>query len=205
MNSESEQLNELYTALCKAQAEMEAAGKDSTNPFHKSKYADLTSIVKSSRQALTKHGLSVIQRMLVDERGQYLASRLCHTSGQWIESRMALIPPKNDIQTVGSYITYIRRYTYSALVGVITEDDDDGEKAMLYERAKEMKEESPKISREQLDVLNKEIGSMKDVLEAILKAYSISKLSDLKENAFNSVLKRVQEKKNKEPEVDFIK
>lgn len=62
--------------------------------------------------------------------GMTLMTRLCHASGQWIESSMTVNPPKQDIQSLGSYLTYLRRYTYSAIVGVVaSEEDDDGEAA----------------------------------------------------------------------------
>jgi hypothetical protein len=130
--TESEELDQLFTALSKAQLEMETASEDSTNPFFKSKYADLKSVVSSSRPHLAAHGLCIIQRTMPDENGQvYLYTRLGHTSGQWMESKMAIKPAKSDIQGIGSYITYLRRYMYSSMVGVVTGiEDDDGEKAM---------------------------------------------------------------------------
>ena len=130
--SESNELNELYTALAKAQSEMEIAKTDSSNPFYKSRYADLAQVVKASRPYLTKNGLSVIQRVLTQGNGQmYLFTRLCHASGQWIESHMPINPPKSDIQSIGSYITYLRRYNFASIVCVTAADeDDDGESVM---------------------------------------------------------------------------
>ena len=123
---ESECLNELYSALSKAQEEMEVAIRNNSNPFYKSRYSDFAAVVKASRIYLTKNNLSVIQRILSNgTNNMYLYTRLCHASGQWIESKMPINPPKSDIQSIGSYITYLRRYTYSAIVGVATSDEDD--------------------------------------------------------------------------------
>lgn len=128
---ESVNLDKLYTALSKAQAEMEVAKKDSTNPFFKSSYSDLTSIVSASRPSLTKNGLAIIQRVKTNnDNKMYLLTRLCHSSGQWIESNMIINPPKSDIQAIGSYITYLRRYNWASIVGVVSDDDDDGNKAV---------------------------------------------------------------------------
>lgn len=130
---ESDDLNELFAALAKAQSEMEVAKTDNANPFYKSKYADLTAIVKASRPALVKNGLCIIQRISMNGDGRmYLLTRLAHSSGQWIESKMAINPSKTDVQSIGSYITYLRRYTYAAIAGVTVSDenDDDGESAM---------------------------------------------------------------------------
>lgn len=128
----SVEIKDLFAALAKAQAEMEVASFNAQNPFFKNRYADMAQIVKASRPALTKHGLSVIQQILTMQDGtMLLASVLAHSSGQFIESRMRIVPPKSDVQTLGSYITYLRRYSYAALVGIVTsDDDDDGEIAV---------------------------------------------------------------------------
>lgn len=131
LQSESLELGELFKALAKAQAAMEEAKKDSNNPFFKSNYADLASVIKASRKALAANDLSVIQRIKVVEDQKFLFTRLGHASGQWIESYTPINPSKEDIQSFGSYITYLRRYSYAAMVGVASSDeDDDGEKAM---------------------------------------------------------------------------
>lgn len=130
--SESKDLDKLFTALAKAQLEMLPAKTSSSNPFFKSKYADLASVVRSSRKALSMNGLAVVQRVVRQgSAGMTLLTRLGHSSGQWIESSMTVNPPKQDIQSLGSYLTYLRRYTYAAIVGVVASDeDDDGESAM---------------------------------------------------------------------------
>lgn len=130
--SETESLGQLFDALAKAQEKMEAATTSAINPFFKSKYAKLEHVVAASRPHLAKHGLSMVQRPVVDDKGQLvLLTRLCHSSGEWMESSMPINPPKTDIQSMGSYITYLRRYNYACIAGVVTEDeaDDDGELA----------------------------------------------------------------------------
>ena len=110
--TESAELGKLFEALAKAQLEMDVASTDCKNTFFKSKYADLASVVKASRPFLAKNGLAVMQRIIPNENEKmYLLTRLCHASGQWMESRIPILPPKPDIQTLGSYITYLRRYT----------------------------------------------------------------------------------------------
>jgi hypothetical protein len=131
----SEELKDLFTALSKAQAEMETAELSSENPFFKTRYADLAAIVKASRPALTKHGLCIIQQIITHEDAQtMLHTMLCHTSGQWVESRVRIVPPKNDVQSIGSYITYLRRYSIAAICGIVSSDDDDGEMAVAHNR-----------------------------------------------------------------------
>lgn len=131
----SEELKDLFAALSKAQAEMETAELSSENPFFKTRYADLAAIVKASRPALTKHGLAIIQQIITHEDAQtMLHTMLCHNSGQWVESRVRIVPPKNDVQSIGSYITYLRRYSIAAICGIVSSDDDDGEAAVAQNR-----------------------------------------------------------------------
>lgn len=206
--TESPTLGELFTALCKAQSEMEIAKCDHEQLHFKSKYADLAAIVKASRGALTKHGLSVIQRVLPNGGEiSYLHTRLCHASGEWIESKMPIAPARNDIQSIGGYITYLRRYTYASIVGVIYEDeDDDGEKAMgrtslphIPPTATSSKEKPEKISMTQLTVLAKELEDQDEMLDEILDKLKISKLADVSPQKYDSVLSHVRKiKKMKE-------
>lgn len=130
MEFHSENINELVAALSKAQAKIKSAVKDSANPYFKSKYADLAGIWDACQVPLTENGLAFSSMFFVNEMGQpCIMSMLMHGSGQWIRSVLPLNPVKNDPQGVGSAITYYRRYTLAAMVGVTT-DDDDGEGAM---------------------------------------------------------------------------
>jgi hypothetical protein len=118
------ELNELAGALSKAQASMGNAKKDASNPFFKSKYADLASVWDAIRGPITAHGLAVIQSVGCDEEGMFLVTKLIHSSGQWVDSQVRIKPVKDDPQGLGSAITYVRRYALQAIVGVAPEDDD---------------------------------------------------------------------------------
>lgn len=193
---ESEELSKLFEALAKAQMDMEVAKTDSTNPFFKSNYADLASIVKASRPFLTKNGLSVAQRIRPNEAGQlHLFTRLCHSSGQWMESMMPVIPPKNDIQTIGSYITYLRRYNYASIVGVVASgEDDDGETAMVTPRKRSnVNHNSNKITKAQLEVLSNELDGHEEILESLLSGFNIGKLADLLSSHYTKCISRIRE------------
>jgi len=127
--NQSEQINELATALSKAQAEIQPALKDSVNPFFKSKYADLASVWSACKDPLTKNGLSVLQMMDYKDGQLVLLTTLAHASGQWVRSCLPVLSAKQDAQSIGSAITYMRRYSLAALVGVTTDEDDDGNAA----------------------------------------------------------------------------
>lgn len=126
----SEQINELATALAKAQAEMAGAKKDAQNPHFKSSYADLASVWDAARPALTKHGLAVTQFTIPTERDEVLVeTTILHSSGQWLAGRIAIPVDKHNAHGYGSALTYARRYALAAAVGIAPEDDDGNEAA----------------------------------------------------------------------------
>lgn len=115
----------LFAALAKAQAMIEGAAKGKENPHFRSKYADLASVWDACRDALTKNGLSVIQRPHeTDGSTVKIETMLCHESGEWISGFLVMKPTKGDPQGIGSALTYCRRYALASMVGVAPEDDD---------------------------------------------------------------------------------
>lgn len=124
-------LNELLSALAKAQGQISHAKKDKKNPFFKSSYADLSSVWEACREPLASNGLSVIQTVEGNRTDMFLVTWLGHSSGQWIKSKLPMLLQKFDPQSQGSAITYARRYALSAMVGICADEDDDGEKAMV--------------------------------------------------------------------------
>lgn len=126
----SEQINELAAALAKAQAAIQPAAKDKQNPAFRSRYADLASVWDACRAALAENGLSVVQIPTDAGEGRIgLITTLLHSSGQWISGLLVLPLVKNDPQGAGSALTYARRYALSAMVGVVADEDDDGNSA----------------------------------------------------------------------------
>lgn len=117
-------LKNLAAALCKAQAEMEGAKKDVTNPHFNRKYADLASVWSAIREPLTKNGLSVVQLLRSIQGGVEVETILLHTSGEQIGDVFSVPASKADAQGFGSAATYARRYSLMAMVGVAPEDDD---------------------------------------------------------------------------------
>lgn len=117
-------IKDLAKALAEAQKDIQSAHKDKKNPFYNSTYADLNSTWDACRAPLTKNGLSVTQTTESLKDDTYVITRLMHTSGQWIESRMKLILPKRDMQGLGTAITYARRYHLQAIAGVAPADGD---------------------------------------------------------------------------------
>ena len=124
----SDNLDKLASALCKAQSEMKGAEKKSTNPFFKSGYADLHTVIEASVPHLNKYGISVIQGNDGSTGEFYVTTMLLHESGQWLKSMLRMPIEKATAQSIGSTITYGRRYGLSAIAG-ISQYDDDGNMA----------------------------------------------------------------------------
>lgn len=121
----SESIKELATALSKAQGQIKGALKDSANPFFKSKYADLASVVEAIREPLATNGLSYVQIAHDAESSAKIETLILHSSGEWLSCGAVSVPvSKADAQGFGSAMTYARRYSLSAAFGVAPEDDD---------------------------------------------------------------------------------
>lgn len=128
--TQSEAIDKIAAALAKAQAEIRTATKDGENPHFKSTFTTLASVLDAVREPLSKNNISFTQAPQQSADGHYLETTLAHASGQWFKSYHPLHPIKNDPQSVGSAITYARRYALCAMVGVVGRDeDDDGEAA----------------------------------------------------------------------------
>src|ERR1051325_9412337 len=146
----SPNINELATALAKAQGSIQPAIKDKKNPHFKSSYADLASIWEACRTALSVNGLAVIQTVETRSKDAepILVTTLAHSSGQWMRSEMPIITQKMDPQGIGSALTYYRRYSLASIVGVAPEDDD-AEGAHKREYRANVEPKSPCITSEE--------------------------------------------------------
>jgi hypothetical protein len=110
--------------LIKAQKQTAPLVKNAVNPHFRNKYADLGAVLEASLDAFHANNFAMIQHNGADEHGQYVATSLVHTSGERFESKVYLVLSKNDMQGLGSAITYARRYGLLSLAGLAAEDDD---------------------------------------------------------------------------------
>lgn len=125
----SESICKIAPALVRAQAAIKFAVKDSVNPHLKNRYADLASVITACKEHLNSEGIAVIQMPEPSEPGYLsLTTRLQHESGEWLEATASCPLPKSDPQGYGSALTYTRRYSLAAAVGLY-QDDDDAEDA----------------------------------------------------------------------------
>ena len=124
----------LDAALAKAQGEIEAAEKSAENEAFKragkaTRYADLTAVWNAIRGPLSKHGITVTQWPVhSDDNRLHLVTRLAH-DGEWMKCELSIPMTKMDAHGFGSAMTYAKRYGLAAAVGVVADEDDDGNAA----------------------------------------------------------------------------
>ena len=139
--NKSNTIKELSSALQKAQAEMPVVVFDATNPFLKNKFASLGAVINTSRPILAKHGLSVSQFPTSINGSVGVTTILAHSSGEWMEDTIYLPlaeeKGKSAAQVAGSVITYLRRYSWAAVLGLYADEDTDGSQP-------EKKQDAPK-------------------------------------------------------------
>jgi hypothetical protein len=165
----SEQIDKLYPAFIAFQAEVPSVLKDGNNPHFKSKYATLPAITESVRPYLAKHGLGFTQSLAYREGVQLIFTRVMHTSGQWMEDEGYILnPTKNDPQGMASAVTYARRNTLGATCGIVTEDDDDGNRASEPAPVKKLPP-VPAVKLPEPDWFN-DLGEINDKGKAAAKA-----------------------------------
>lgn len=226
MNMQSENLDQLATALAKAQGEIKPALKDSNNPYYNSKYADLNSVWVSCREPLSRNQLSVIQTISSSSENMDLITTLVHSSGQWIKSCIPISLPSadteldkygktkkiNKLQLLGSTLTYLRRYALSCIVGISTDEDDDGNIYSEQENNKNDKKnnistklniEIKMTTKENWLELNKLLDScdieFSESVNNYLRSIEVCSFSDMDFDLFekirNKCIKHISEKK----------
>jgi hypothetical protein len=128
---QSQTIENLTTALVKARASFKPLTPDKTNPHFRNAYASLDKCLEVTEEGLGKHGLVVTQWLEPspdDHMG--LTTQVQHISGEWQRSTTFLpMAQANNPQSAGSAITYARRYSYCAALGLAPDDDDDAEAA----------------------------------------------------------------------------
>ena len=188
----SESVVKIQTALIKAQSEMTGAVKDSANPFFKSNYADLTSVIKAIKEAWASNKIGYSQFPISTEQGVGVQTRLMHESGEWIEHEFVLPLPKYDPQSAGSAITYARRYALQAIAG-IPSVDDDAEMAMNRHVA------DTHITVTEFHAMQKLLDETKADIPLFCKAFQCDKPENIMKSRYDnamSTLKRKKEQQN---------
>lgn len=195
----SESIDLLAAALAKAQSEMARAEKGETNGFFKSKYANLSSIMEASFPALNANGLAVSQLITQGDTGRFtVVTILMHSSGQYIQSQADVLHEadkgKNPNHALASAITYMRRYMLGSIVGVMLDEDDDGNSSHP-QKSNQRPYQPPKVIPICPDQL-KDIESYKEkigdqeyekFIHNMKQYYMIPNIFDLPESAYKKV------------------
>ena len=199
MELHSQSIGQLALALSLAQGEMESASKNSNNPYFKSKYADLSEVWRVIRGPLSKNNLSVIQSINGTYEKPIITTILAHQSGEYISSTLELSgegagkdgEKKFTAQTMGSAISYGRRYALSALVGVCQEDDD-GNSASA-----QVKETVKSCSPESWAKIEALLKSTNTLAEDFLSNFGFKKAEEFPESRVEMALKMLAIKLDK--------
>jgi len=196
----SESINEISDALSKVQGEIEDATKDSQNPHFKSSFASLASVYEACRKLLAKNGIAVIQSPSTTDNGSVrITTMLAHKSGQYFSDEFDLTPKDKSPQSLGSCVTYGRRYSLMAMVG-IAQDDDDGQAASQPQRPQQQQRpqnvqqpakpqpESPLVS-----LFRQKGWNAQQAQEFIYNSYGAKSSSELKPEQVSELISTVKE------------
>lgn len=174
----------IYKKISEFQSIVGSIRKDSKNPHFKSKYASIESVLDAIREPLKKCGLVVVQK----SRGDGLETILADIDdGQEITSFVPYIVAKQDMQGLGSAITYARRYGLVSILGLEQEDDDANMASNLQPH---------KITQQQFDVITDLILKTETDEIAFANYFKVARVSDLKDVDFAKA-KAMLEKKLK--------
>lgn len=190
---QSENINELLTAMSKMQGELESAKTNSVNPHFKSNYADLASVWLACRKPLADNGLSVIQLPgeFFDNR-MSLTTRIGHSSGQWVESIMTSPVDKPTPQGIGSVLSYMRRYALASALGIYQEDDDANTANLAP------KERPATLTDEELSAIKILSIATNTKPEAIANHFGKKEIHEIERLHYLNIIQSLEKKKAKE-------
>ena len=206
---QSQELDKLFKAMSMAQAEFPTIG--SNRKAYTNSYADHYTIMRQIYPILKNHGLSVMPWAAKIDGIQMIGARLCHESGQYIinsyEFIMDELLPQKDKKThkAAGALTYFKRYHVKDILGVLLSDDpqdDDlqGEHQEIYPQKQpniptksiEKQPLTDYITSEQLQHIEHEVGSDKDLHNKIKNFYKIESLSNIPKDQFQIVSERIK-------------
>nr|WP_320153873.1 ERF family protein [Streptococcus urinalis] len=165
--NKSESISALSKALVKTQKEMKQPLKDANNPFFKSKYVPLENVVESVIESASKNGLAFTQYPSQDENGLVtVGTIMLHDSGEYMEFPPIKVKPvKNDPQAIGSAITYSKRYALSAIFGITSDQDDDGNEASKpVKKQQSSQQQNQRISKELVKAYEDNIQKVVEII-----------------------------------------
>src|SRR5699024_711949 len=196
--NKSDSIAELSKAMAKFHQEVEQPMKDKDNPFFKSKYVPLENVVEAINNCAPKHGLAFTQWATNDASGRVgVATLLMHESGEYIEfDPVFMNADKNTAQGAGALISYLKRYSLSAVFGITSDQDDDGNDASGNNKKQSAPQSNDRAANEkQMKLLHFKVGELAKAYNMpVDKVKAQLKVSDnMKEVDFKAALKRAQD------------
>ena len=211
----SESISKLAISLVKFNSEVSKIAKDAKNPFFKSNYVTLDKLIEATRPILQENGLVVMQSPLSKEDGSIgIQTLLIHESGEFIESEPIFMKPAkaNDPQQAGSIISYMRRYSYQAILNLNTGEDDDANKSTSEEDKKsklnnKSYSNNKKLSESQLKrmyVIGKNAGYENSKVDSMINQKYNKKACDMTKEEYDNVVEGLQKIADAKAEEKFI-
>lgn len=209
----SETIIKLSKSLVETQKELKQPLKDAKNPFFKSEYVPLENVAEAITQTATKYGLAFSQYATTTESGNVSVGTIVfHESGEYVEYPPLILKPENTKpQSIGSAITYAKRYALSAIFGITSDKDDDGNKANgngepQKQPQKRNQKQAPQNDEpdvhaivekyvQQLEVLGIKRA---DVVEYVCNKHNVGNMFDIQPNVLVGEIKQIWLKKNNE-------
>lgn len=180
---QSPELDKLFEALSLAQGELTDPVKSKTADTGRSgkySYADLADLLKIIRPVFQKHGLCLLQFSVNPHRGAVtIVTRIGHKSGQWMQSALTLAVADDKPQTLGSAITYGRRYAAGCVAGLSSEDDEDGQ---IAQNAGRQQQQQPRNRQEMKDDRHAAAGREREQARGAQAAAQASVEKDMRTN-----------------------
>ena len=213
----SETIINLSKALVETQKELKQPLKDAKNPFFKSEYVPLENVAEAITESATKHGLAFSQYATTTETGNVSVGTIVfHESGEFIEFPPLILKPENTKpQSIGSAITYAKRYSLSAVFGITSDKDDDGnkvngngeqQKQPQKRNQKQAQNDEPDVHAivekyvQQLEVIGIKRA---DVVEYVCNKHNVGNMFDIQPNVLVGEIKQIWLKKKNEARAKY--
>lgn len=208
--TKSETIIKLSKSLVETQKELKQPLKDAKNPFFKSEYVPLENVAEAITQTATKYGLAFSQYATTTENGNVSVGTIVfHESGEYIEYPPLILKPENTKpQSIGSAITYAKRYALSAIFGITSDKDDDGNKANgngepQKQPQKRNQKQAPQNEPNVHEIVEKYVQKLEelgvkraDVVEHVCNKHSAGNMFDIAPNILVGEIKQIYMKKN---------
>ena len=213
----SETIINLSKALVETQKELKQPLKDAKNPFFKSEYVPLENVAEAITESATKHGLAFSQYATTTETGNVSVGTIVfHESGEFIEFPPLILKPENTKpQSIGSAITYAKRYSLSAVFGITSDKDDDGNKANRNgePQKQQQKRNQKQAQNDEPDVhaiVEKYVQRLAvlgvkraDVVEYVCNKHNVGNMFDIQPNVLVGEIKQIWLKKKNEARAKY--